>query len=242
MTDLAPLALVPALAIVTLGTSIVVAWQRRSSEPDVPLRSLEFVAIDLETTGLDVRTAAPVAMAAIPFTAGRPAEEAAYVRLVNPGRPIPPASTAVHGIDDVQVRGAPSIDDALPGLLETCRGRPIVAHTAAYDLGIVNRCARGARLSPLAEPVLDVAVLAHALFPSWWDLTLEGLGRLLEVPVVGRHTADGDALTAGLIFVRLIPILEERGAGTLAGARRLGRRGRLIPVAPGSAGGGLAGP
>ena len=91
-------------------------------------------------------------------------------------------------------------------------------------------------------PVLDIGALAHALFPSWWDLSLEGLAHLVEVQPIGRHTAEGDALTAGLIFVRLVPLLEQRGVTTLSDALAVQRRGPIVPAGPGATGGGLAGP
>ena len=74
------------------------------------------------------------------------------------------------------------------------------------------------------------------------NLSLEGLGRLMEVEMVDRHTARGDALTAGLIFLRMIPRLEERGVRTLSGALRLQRRRPAIVGGPGPSGGGLSGP
>jgi hypothetical protein len=64
----------------------------------------------------------------------------------------------------------------------------------------------------------------------------------MELEPVGRHTAEGDALTAGLLFLRLVPWLERRGITTLGAALRLQRRTALIPGGPGATGGGLAGP
>ena len=87
-----------------------------------------------------------------------------------------------------------------------------------------------------------IGALAHGLFPSWWDLTLEGLGHLVELDPIERHTARGDALTAGLIFLRMIPLLERRGITSLRAALRLQRRAAILPGGPGATGGGLAGP
>jgi DNA polymerase-3 subunit epsilon/CBS domain-containing protein len=206
------------------------------------LRELEFVAIDTETTGLDLRVARVVALAAIPFADGRADEAAGYTRLVNPGSPIPDEARQIHGISDLAVRDALPVAAALPEFLDICRDRAIVAHTAGFDLTLINRAAREARLPEIQGPVLDIGALANALFPSWWDLSLEGLGRLTEVEPIDRHTARGDALTAGLIFQRLIPLLEQHGVQTLAGALRLQRRGSIVPGGPGATGGGLSGP
>lgn len=244
MTGATPLlALWPVVTLVALaGALVVLARRRRSARHQLPLHDMEFVAIDLETTGLDPRRDAIVSLAAIPFVGGRPQPDAGYTRIVNPGRPIPAAAQAIHGIGDLDVRDAPSASAALPEFLLRCRDRVVVAHTANFDLAIIKRTARGAGLSPVEGPVLDIGALAHALFPSWWDLSLEGLGRLLEVTVIGRHTAEGDALTAGTIFIRMLPLLAQGGILTLEDALRLERRGSLVPDGPSATGGGLTGP
>ena len=240
-----PAALVPVLAASAVASGAAIWWlyhRLSATTPGLELAGLEFVAIDLETTGLDPRRDAIVALAAIPFASGDPRPEAGYVSLVHPGRPIPPAAQAIHGIRDADVRGAPSAAEALPRFLEICQNRPVVAHTAAFDLAFINRFARLGGLSTLGGVVLDIGALAHGLFPSWWDLSLEGLGRLLEVELVDRHTARGDALSAGLIFLRMVPLLERHGVSTLDRTLKLQRRAALLPGGPGATGGGLVGP
>jgi DNA polymerase III epsilon subunit-like protein len=237
------MALVPVVVTTALAGGVL-AWRCRRRRPGrgVPLRELDFVAIDLETTGLDPRRDIPVAMAAVSFIGGQPRPEGGYATLVNPRRPIPPEAQRIHGVTDADVNGAPDVAAALPPFLDACRSRPIVAHTAGFDLAIINRAAEALQLRRLDGDVLDLGALAHGLFPSWWDLSLDGLARLTEVEPVGRHTAEGDALTAGLIFRRLIPLLEQHGVRTLADALRLQRRGALVPGGPGATGGGLSGP
>ena len=104
------------------------------------------------------------------------------------------------------------------------------------------RSARAAGLPSHTGPVLDIGLMAHALFPAWWDLSLEGLARLVEIEPIDRHTATGDALTAGLIFTAMVPPLERRGVRTVGAALRSQRSGRLVPEGPGATGGGLSGP
>ena len=77
-------------------------WRRRRSALDH--RSVEsllnegFVALDLETTGLDPRRDDIVEIAAVPFVDARP--QHAYVTRVNPERPIPSDASRIHGITD----------------------------------------------------------------------------------------------------------------------------------------------
>lgn len=205
-----------AAAIVTR----MAAWVRRRpvvAQADVPIETLVdggFVAIDLETTGLDPRRDDVVAVAAIPFVEGRP--RPGYVSLVDPGRPIPAASTRIHGIDDRGVAGAPALDEVLPRLDAACAGRVLVGHDVAFDVAVL---ARARRLRGLPEPeiiALDTHRLAVALHPSWRrHAELETVARHLGIPVVGRHTAEGDARLAGQILLALLPRFRQRGVGTV---------------------------
>ena len=173
-----------------------------------------FIAIDLETTGLDSRTDVVVAAAAIPVVAGAP--RPGYVTLVNPGRPIPATSTAVHGITDAMVQTAPRIDEALRHIDRVSESYPIVGHGIAFDLAILARERRAHGHRPPANAVLCTMRLAAALNPGWTDVGLETVATRLGISVRGRHTAEGDALAAADILMALLPVARRRGARTLA--------------------------
>jgi DNA polymerase III epsilon subunit-like protein len=198
----------------------VAAWMWRrwpARGADTPIEALldpGFVAIDLETTGLDPRRDDIVAVAAIPFVAGRPGP--GYVTLVDPGRPIPSASTRIHGIDDTHVAGAPSLDDVLPRFDAACAGRILVGHDVAFDVAVLARAHRRRRLPIPAGRTLDTHRLAVALHPSWRRRAeLEFIATQLAIPVVGRHTAAGDARLAGEILLALLPHFRRRGVTTV---------------------------
>jgi DNA polymerase III epsilon subunit-like protein len=204
-------------ALVTRVAAWMSRWRSTAARDDVSIETLldpGFVAIDLETTGLDPRRDDVVSIAAVPFVAGRP--EPGYVMLVDPGRPIPPASTRIHGIDDARVAGAPALPDVLPRFDATCAGRVLVGHDIGFDMSVL---ARARRRHGLPEPdviALDTRRLAVALHPSWrQQAELETIATRLDIPVVGRHTADGDARLAGAILVALLPLLRQRGVTTV---------------------------
>jgi DNA polymerase III epsilon subunit-like protein len=193
--------------------------RRRFSSPghDLPIETLldpGFVAIDLETTGLDPRRDDVVSLAAIPFVGGRP--ERGYVTLVDPRRPIPRASTRIHGIDDARVAGAPTLTEVLPRLDGICAGRLLVGHDVAFDLAVL---ARARRRRGLAEPeafALDTRRLTVALYPAWRRVSeLESVAARLGIEVEGRHTAEGDARLAGAILVSLLDEFRRRGVRTI---------------------------
>ena len=182
------------------------------------LAALPALALDLETTGLDVRTDRIVQAAAVTLVGPRIAAEPGLNRLVDPGVPIPAESTRIHGIDAATVAGAPRFAEIAPALRALLEGRAVVGHNIAFDLAILRHEAARANLPWRDPPALDVALLYGALEPSLADLRLESLAERLGVPVIGRHTALGDALLSGEIFLKLLPLLAERGIATLGEA------------------------
>jgi DNA polymerase III epsilon subunit-like protein len=195
----------------------LVRWLRgRLAGAALPLDALldeGFIALDLETTGLDPRRDAVVSVAAIPFVGGRPAE--GFVTLVDPGRPIPPGSTEVHGITDAMVRGAPGIGEVVDRLDVLLGFHALVGHGLGFDLAVLDRERARRGLGPLDNPALDTRSLVARVRPEWGALELEVAAARLDVPVVGRHSADGDARIAGLLLLALLPPLRANGVRTL---------------------------
>lgn len=172
-----------------------------------------FVALDLETTGLDPRADSVVAAAAIPVLGAEAG--AGYVTLVNPGRPIPPVSTAIHGITDAMVAAAPPIDEVLDALEAACGDRLLVGHRIDFDLAVLARERRARGRVPVANPSLCTMRLAAALHPDWADVGLDAVAAQLAVAVPDRHTARGDAVAAARILIALLPEARQRGYRTL---------------------------
>lgn len=166
------------------------------------------------------RTDRIVSLAAVRFGAGC-REEAAFDTLVDPGRPIPAASVAIHGIRDDMVRGSPPLEAVLPAFRAFVGPAIPIAHMGAFDLAFLQRPLRRAGLATL-ERMLDTAVLAARLLPPLPELSLDAVCAYLGIPVVGRHTAIGDARLAAAVLARMLPELERRGASTLQAALHWG--------------------
>lgn len=192
-------------------------WRRRPTVFDA--RSLDalvtegFVAIDLETTGLDPARDSIIELAAIHFVGGRPRH--VYVTHIDPGHPIGPESSRIHGITDDMVTGAPSVRQALVSLERTCNGYPVAGHGIRFDLTVIERERRAHELPPLTNPWLDTRLLAVALHPGWDRLSFEEMAARVGVGILGRHTAEGDARAVGELLLAFIPEARERGINTL---------------------------
>ncbi len=190
---------------------------------DTPLSDLTCVIFDTETTGLDPAGDALVQIAAVRGMKGRRIPGESFETLVDPGRPIPPLASRVHGITDEVVKGAPGPIPAIAAFHNFARGSVLVAHNAPFDLAFLRRQGEGIRFD---HPVLDTVLLSAAVFGEGVPHTLDAIAQRLEVdlPAAVRHTAPGDAQATADVLFRLIEILEARGVRTFGDAVAAMRR------------------
>ena len=188
------------------------------------LAALPTAVLDLETTGLDVRQDRVVQVAAIGMLGSRRDEALQIDQLVDPGVPIPAPVTAIHGIDDHRVAGAPTFVAIAASLHEGLAGRVVVGHHIAFDLAVLRHEADRAGVAWHEPPSLDVALLLGALEPTLPDLSLEGVTRWFGVQIERRHSALGDAEATAAVFAALLPRLRDADVRTLGEALSLAAR------------------
>jgi DNA polymerase-3 subunit epsilon/CBS domain-containing protein len=184
------------------------------------LIALDTVAIDLETTGLDVAKARIVQIGAARIDRQMVDMERPMEVLINPEIPIPPESAAIHGVDNAMVKKAPSLKTFWPQLRSFIAERVLIGHTIAFDLTILENEARRHGLEWEAPRALCIRLLAPIVLPELFDPSLDKLASWFNVDIESRHSALSDALTAGRIFVHMLPLLEAKGIRTLAEAER----------------------
>lgn len=188
------------------------------------LEELAFTVLDTETTGLDPEEGDRiVSLGAVRVVRGRVLRQETFERLVNPGRRVPAASTAIHGLTDEMLAVAPRLEQVLPALVGFAQDTVLVGHNISFDLHFLKPAARAAGLE-LTHPVLDTLLLDATLYPGQPDHTLEAIAARLGVSVVGRHTALGDALVTADVLVGLLGPLRDAGIRTLEDAVAASRR------------------
>ena len=193
---------------------------------DMPLDG-EFVAFDLETTGLDARTDSIIEIGAVRIRGGDVADK--FASFAQPGHPLSAKTVSLTGITDEMLREAPTPEEAVDAFLDWVGDTPLCAHNAAFDTGFLREyCARsGRRFDPL---YFDTMVLAQYLCPKLSNHKLDTVAAALGLPPFQHHRAYDDAETCGLILSALTPMLRERGVeraaavnAAFAGQRRGGR-------------------
>lgn len=134
--------------------------------------------------------------------------------LVNPGCPISPIGTRIHGLRNADVASQPPMTSICPRLADLVDGAVVVAHNARVDWSIVHRDCP----SLLALAVIDTLRLSRRLWPELREHALDAVIDQLRVQVVlpqdasraGRHTALHDATATALIFQQMVETVRTR--------------------------------
>jgi DNA polymerase-3 subunit epsilon len=121
------------------------------------------------------------------------------------------------------LRGQPTIDQVLPAFSDFCEDTVLVAHNAAFDMRFLQM-KEAATGVVFRQPVLDTLLLSAVIHPNQDSHRLEAIAERLGVNVIGRHTALGDAIVTGEVFLKMIPLLADQGIRTLREAREAAER------------------
>jgi len=166
-----------------------------------------FIMIDTETTGFQVYAGDEMISIALLEYRGLTPTGRQYTRFINPGRPIPAETTAIHGIRDEDVAHSPPIEEVLPEIAEFIRDGVLVGHHVNFDLRFLNKYLKQQVSCQLRNLMLDTMLLFTVHSGRMGHYTLEEVAGYCQYTPVERHTALGDALTAAAIFECLVPRL-----------------------------------
>lgn len=158
----------------------------------------DYVAIDIETTGLD-RSARIIELGAVRMRHGR--KVASFSQLVNPQIPIPAKVTQITGITDRDVKGKPTIDKALPKFYAFCGRDTWIGHNIRrFDLPVIAREAERVGVGMPDVSFYDTMELSQALLPQLDHHRVVDLIRYFGIAKTERHRAADDAAQTAQIF------------------------------------------
>jgi DNA polymerase-3 subunit epsilon len=169
------------------------------------LSELTYTVFDLETTGLNPNEGDEIiAVGAIRMLNGRLLQDERFEQLVDPQRSVPWTSVKIHGIHPEMLKGKPKIQEVLPMFHEFAKDTILVAHNAAFDMRFLQLKEEhtGVRF---VNSVLDTLLLSAVVHPSHEDHNLEAIAKRLGVQILARHTAIGDAMATGEIYLKFLP-------------------------------------
>ncbi|HRQ59082.1 MAG TPA: exonuclease domain-containing protein [Azoarcus taiwanensis] len=195
-------------------------WSEKSHELDDRLLSeLTYTIFDTETTGLNPSEGDEIIqIGATRIVNGKLLRQESFEQLIDPRRKLNPESIPIHGIQPEMLVGQPTIDKVLPAFHAFASDTVLIAHNAAFDMRFLQMKESHTGLV-FDQPVLDTLLLSEVLHPNQESHRLDAIADRLNLHIVGRHTALGDAIVTAEIFIKMIPLLAEKGVRTLRDAR-----------------------
>jgi DNA polymerase III epsilon subunit family exonuclease len=190
----------------------------------LPLDRVRFWVVDVETTGQGPPGKRVIEVAGVEVLAG--ARGRSFTTLVNPGVPLPEFITRLTGITPARLDQAPGPETIFPYLYQLFQDSALCAHSAAFDLGFLER---EFELDPgrkLEAPVFCTVRLARRILPELKNHDLDTVAERLRLHFGrpgssrGRHRALGDALIAAQVFLKFLRRLKPVGVATLADLTR----------------------
>ncbi len=201
-------------------TSLVREYEAGFDQPipkSRPLVELEFVVVDTETTGLDVKKDHILAFGGVKIQDNKIKVETSKEHLLY-SKKQNISSIKIHEI--IQSENALPLEDFVKELLPYLNSGILVAHHAGFDVAMLEKAVRPYGLKKLLNPVLDTGDLAIRLEHgirldparvNLKDYSLDALCERYQIPIHDRHTAAGDAFLTAQLLLKLLKLAEKKG-------------------------------
>ena len=173
-----------------------------------PAPAGEWVSLDLETTGLDPKQDHILSLAAVPVREGRVVTSERFERRIRADRDFGIESIRHHHITPDEAAGGVSVTTAVRAFLPWLGGRTLLGYNLGFDLTMLSPHVRALTGFGLPNPRVELGAAfaarerrARPGVPP--NLDFEYITGSLGIPVLGRHSALGDAVTVGLCWLAL---------------------------------------
>jgi DNA polymerase-3 subunit epsilon len=185
-------------------------WWRRPRVPAVPFSRVDFLVVDVETTGLDPRRDHVLEVGWVPVTGGEVVLDGIRGTVVRPPAGVDVGDSAVlHGLTDDEIAAAPELTDVVPELRAALQESVLVAHHADLEVGFLDAALRDGHVHR-SRLVVDTMALQRRLVvrghgePPPGALRLDAARARFGLPRYSAHRAATDALaTAELLLAQV---------------------------------------
>ncbi len=159
-----------------------------------------YIAIDLETTGLNPKTERIIEIGALRVEDGKIINT--YSTFVNPERVLGERIVKLTGIKDDDLKDALTIDDVFPKLLEFCDNLPLLGHHIIFDYSFLKRAAIN-RKYVFERDGIDTLKICRHFMPEEEKKNLSSACRYFSIDPGNSHRALSDAMAAHLLYQEL---------------------------------------
>lgn len=162
----------------------------------------EFVAIDIETTGLNPTCDEIVEVSAVRYRNGHEVE--AYETLVKPTRPLSAFITLYNKITNDMVADAPAVGEIMPPLRTFIGDSVLLGHNVHFDINFLYDAIERAGAPHLSNDFIDTMGLLRRIKGAEAPGSLADAAQAYSISVPGHHRAGWDSRCAAELFLRLV--------------------------------------
>ncbi|MDD6037536.1 MAG: 3'-5' exonuclease [bacterium] len=166
----------------------------------IPMIPNEYIAIDLEMTGLNIKSDVILEIGACHMCNG--AVVNTFQALINPHRPLSEKIIELTGITQAMCDEGRELDDILPRLFSFIGELPLLGHNIRFDYSFLKQAAVNRKLSFFA-PCIDTLTIARKFLPADQKKTLVALRSFYGIYSDTIHRAVDDALAAAAVYEHL---------------------------------------
>lgn len=186
-------------------------WTNSQIDLGANWRDASYCALDLETTGLNLKSDEIIAIGTVQIRNSRILAQENFYREVRPHNLPSKKSVEVHGIRGVDLEIAAPIEELIPELVDQLNGRVLITHATWVEKAFLEPHLPGSGMR-FPRKTIDTAALARAFgyasAQSDHEPSLEFLARRMHLPAYAPHNALGDALTTAVVFLAQATELE----------------------------------
>ena len=162
----------------------------------------KFVAIDLETTGLDPSKDKIIEISAVKFNNGEVVDSLTF--LVNPAIKLKPKIIQITGINDSMLVSKPSFDDIKDHFLMFIENLPIVGHNVMFDLNFLKKNIHDYEKYFKGRMICDTYYLSKIFYYYHSSFSLTSLCKTVGIEINNAHRAEDDARNSGFLLINII--------------------------------------
>ncbi|MFT6914000.1 MAG: DNA polymerase-3 subunit epsilon [Motiliproteus sp.] len=173
-----------------------------------PYRGDEVVSLDCETTSLDVSKAEILSIGAVRIQGRRVKTSERLDIKLKPPKSLTGDSIKIHKLRAMDLSDGVELEEALAQVLAFVGNRPILGYYVNYDLRMLDKFLRPIYGFGLPNKAIELSHVYHDII-KWksvggdTDLRFDTIASKLNLPILQRHTALGDAITVALMYIRL---------------------------------------
>lgn len=168
----------------------------------------EVVSLDCETTSLNVKEGEILSIGAVKIKGQKVVTSDRLDIKLKPPKSLSGNSIKIHKIRAADLVDGVDMDEALEQVLAFVGNRPVLGYYVNYDIRMLDKYLRPRYGFGLPGKAIELSHVYHDII-KWksvggdTDLRFDTISRNLDIPMLERHTALGDAITVALMYVRL---------------------------------------